>query len=69
MAPLTESQWTAVRTTLPKAADQGRFRIELEPIASDTVPPRKWQQSHLERALVCVDLIRELPSPRSEAVV
>jgi hypothetical protein len=61
MAPLTESQWPAVRATLPTGADEAWFRSELERIASDTVPPRKQQQTHLYRAQVCRALIRELP--------
>jgi hypothetical protein len=60
MAPLTESQWAEVRATLPTGADEAWFRSELERIASDTVPPRKQQQTHLYRARICRDLIREL---------
>jgi hypothetical protein len=60
-APLTESQWAAVRATLPTATDEARFRSELERIASDTVPPSKRQWIHFKRAQACADLIRELP--------
>jgi hypothetical protein len=60
-APLTESQWAAVRATLPTGTDEAWFRSELNRIASDTVPPNKRQWIHLKRAQACGDLIRELP--------
>jgi hypothetical protein len=58
--PLTESQWKKMRATLPSGADEAWFRSELDRIASDTVPPSKHQQTHLNRAQVCRDFIREL---------
>ena len=60
-SPLTESQWAAVRATLPPGTNEAWFGSELERIASDTVPPSKRCQIHLKRAQVCRDLIRELP--------
>jgi hypothetical protein len=60
MTALTGSQWTAVWATLPTGTNEAWFRSELERIASDTVPPRKQQQAHLNRAQVCRDFIHEL---------
>jgi hypothetical protein len=62
MARFTESQWEAVRATLPGAVDETWFRRELERIATDTVSPKKRERLYLDRARHCADLIRDLPS-------
>jgi hypothetical protein len=58
---LTESQWAAVRATLPPDVDEVWFRSELERIASETLPPKRLYQIYLERAERLQHLIRDLP--------
>jgi hypothetical protein len=61
MARFTESQWAAVKATLPSGVDEAWFRGELERIASDTSSPKRRERIYLDRARLCAQMSRELP--------
>jgi hypothetical protein len=61
MARFTESQWEAVRVTLPRGVDETRFRCALERIAIGTSSPKRQERICFDRAQLCAALIRELP--------
>jgi hypothetical protein len=61
MTSITDSEWAAVRATLPKGVDERWFRGELERIKSDTPSPKKQETIYIDRARLCANMIQALP--------